>query len=425
MCELTKHPSFVDFDLDAFEGWLQKKKTGWIQWDQASRLRMVVYVMKTREYDTVYDIQNYDFKNTKIGDFNKAYYDKRFVAKDGLGKHQNMIISALEDAGIACDRAKFMIGSAGARRMLVKEYGAALERCPVYEVSNELVEKKNRFVEQLKTVPEIVGNIAELVVPTESVGKCGCVYVMTERATGRILYVGSTDDILTRVKGHKRAFDNPEYGCKHSTKLYNTLRSNYADFDAVDMRVITMCETGFEKLLESAIYKGLLKTGYDLLNSYKPTKYNVDHLSFIYQFIDTLSNTIMYVGSTNNFYKRVTKHQLYCYSPNLNEYTTECYKQMRKIDDQKWPDHVKIQPIEKCPIYVVRQREQHYMSKFHTIANGINTSIAEKTSETESARIDKNNDKRRTKVKCSICNKEINQSSLKRHIQLKHKPSAN
>ena len=82
MVNIADCATFRDFDLKQFEAWLEKKKTAFIPWDQESRLKMIIYVMKTRRYDTVYEIQNYDFKNTKIGDFNKVYYDKRFTAKD-------------------------------------------------------------------------------------------------------------------------------------------------------------------------------------------------------------------------------------------------------------------------------------------------------------------------------------------------------
>ena len=148
------------------------------------------------------------------------------------------------------------------------------------------------------------------------------------------------------------------------------------------------------------------------------------------------SVTEFYIGSSNNLYKRIIVHKSRC---NISKYNYKVYKFMR--DHGGW-NNWEIVVIKKLPNTNRQARfyiEQFYKNLYKPTLNSHDAIVDPEWQKNYDAnrpnkveRAEKNkihyaknkdifNAKRRVKVTCSQCDKEINKSNITRHIKTQHK----
>jgi hypothetical protein len=129
-------------------------------------------------------------------------------------------------------------------------------------------------------------------------------------------------------------------------------------------------------------------------------------------------NDQVYIGSTDNLKQRIDYHTYNCYNEKCKHYNIKLYRYIREND---------IEFTENCFIVVsellnvvgdeLRKIEQGYIDYYNSIKNGLNDRRAYQTKE---ERLTQVKEWRKKRVKCDICGKEMNQSSLTRHKKSKH-----
>ena len=229
----------------------------------------------------------------------------------------------------------------------------------MFEVSSETLQQYEQVKLQISQVPKHVQGGLQAIQIDEG-QKIGVVYVIWEKATKKIIYVGSSNDFAERCKNHHSDCFNANKKI-YNSKLYVFIRATYGNFDPLEISAVATCPIGFEVFLELA-YFNHLKEIITLMNDNLPTKYTIDFIGVIYVFWNVISNRVLYVGSTGRFASRRGEHHRHCYDPECKDYEENKYKLIRQIKEDSWPkDIVVIKPIERVPIYLMKQREQFYI----------------------------------------------------------------
>tara|TARA_R110000803_G_scaffold16717_1_gene45873 strand:- start:43 stop:468 length:426 start_codon:yes stop_codon:yes gene_type:complete len=122
-----------------------------------------------------------------------------------------------------------------------------------------------------------------------------------------------------------------------------------------------------------------------------------------------------YIGSTKDLHKRRIKHKHRCNNSNSSKYNYKVYQFIRENGGwENW--QIVVEYETKC--YDKWNRcllEQSYKDDFEPELNMVNA--LGKDMERRRIGINKNN---KNKANCTICDKEMNKSSINRHIKSQH-----
>lgn len=401
--------------IDEFEGWLRRrpKSKKSEKWDDDKRWDFDLYIMIKKEYKSITEIRKRDYIIEGIGDFTNVFFEYNH-------SHTAMNKALMEKKNVKIDE-EF--------RLSVKEIAKInkelVESAPLCKVSTEILQQYEQVKVQISQIPAHV-QCGLQAIQIDQREKIGVVYVIWEQLSRKIIYVGSSNDFSERRKNHPSDCFNPNKKI-YNSKLYLHIRGTYKTFDALEIVPIAVCPIGFEVFLELA-YFNHLKTIVTLMNDKLPTKYPIDLIGVIYVFLNLITNQVLYVGSTGRFPGRVGNHYYNCYhnTPENVEYDSEKYKKIREIKEDSWPKEiVQIKPIERVPIYLMKQREQFYMTKHNTIADGSNAQMSFATAEATEERKKKHYEdnvgpKLAEKVKCEKCGKELSRGYLPIHMRDYH-----
>ena len=395
---------------DEFEDWLRRRaaRKNKEKWDDDKRWDLNLYVMIKKEYSSVTEIRKRDYIIEGIGSFVSAFHDYK--------SHTVMNKALLEKNSVQIDE-EFRLS----QKEITKINKDLIESAPIFEMSSGILQQYEQVKLQISQVPKHVQGGLQAIQIDEG-QKIGVVYVIWEKATKKIIYVGSSNDFAERCKNHHSDCFNANKKI-YNSKLYVFIRATYGNFDPLEISAVATCPIGFEVFLELA-YFNHLKTIVTLMNDNLPTKYTIDWIGVIYVFLNVVTNQVLYVGSTGRFPRRAGEHYYMCYlhSPENVQYNSEKYKIIRQIKEDSWPkDIVSIKPIERVPIFLMKQREQFYMTKYNTIADGTNSHMsfatAEATEERKKNHYEKNvGPKLAERVKCEKCGKELSRGYLSIHI---------
>ena len=88
---------------------------------------------------------------------------------------------------------------------------------------------------------------------------------------------------------------------------------------------------------------------------------------FVYKIQHKTNPSLIYIGSTDNFEKRVINHKTDCYNKNCHEYNLKKYKIIRDCGGFDAFDIQIIDVLITEDKLVRRQLEQYYMDKFNSL----------------------------------------------------------
>mgnify|MGYP003651795776 CR=1 FL=1 len=137
-----------------------------------------------------------------------------------------------------------------------------------------------------------------------------------------------------------------------------------------------------------------------------------------------------YIGSTKNLHQRIISHKSHCNNSNSSKYNYKVYQFIR--ENGAW-ENWEIVVIKKIPNTNKEARyyiEQFYKNLYKPTLNTINAMGLDIEGKKEWQKNydkiyyienkDRFNANKRVKVKCPICDKEINKGNINRHIKRKH-----
>ena len=373
------------FDCKAFEDWNERTKGVKNKWCNNTRYSLICYIMKRFELSSVCEISIEHFK--MIGC--KAAFWSDGKDPQFQNKHSVMITQVLKERGIIVDDTKFKtVLSKEEKQELFKNVpiielspGYARDRCETLLIKSEL----NLIIEELLANP-FECELDEFTFSSD----WSIVYIAVVENDLKIIYVGSTLDLDERIKQHlfdthiidSESDENRGYKF-HSYLANNKLKVN----ENVFIIPVFKCPRGMERIIESDLYDKLKtaeETGgnVELQNMKRPMddNFNIDSLSTIYKFIDedVGIEDPMYVGSTNDFWRRKAQHKVDCFSKKSKN---KLHTYMRSVKEDSWAKNIKMIPIELVPFGMQYEREKMYIHKYDLIENGLNSADVHLTKE--------------------------------------------
>ena len=413
------------FHKDAFESWLKTDAPIGVQGDRArwtvdERFGLILWLMKHFGYERVDMIKDSDFrlKNNKVRNVFTSF-------REPFKKHSIMITETLHTKCIASTNVKFIVAMSPKEKLQLKNMLNSLQYHP--PTTQEANDAKN-VEDFISTVPTIVQrmrtDLMSCEVKVDDNVIMGVVYVIYIKQSLKPIYVGSTKDFKHRKQDHKT------YASSHDKQLHTFIKSNDLEYgDTIDFIAISKCPNGCEVFIEAAFYDLLTSSEhFDMQNGKKrpiAKQYTLSSsVAYVYIFVDeSRDNLIMYCGSTYNFHGRSLKHKddCYCKREGNKSSSYDIYKEIRRLNPNhsSWPEHIKIIPVERCPIYLRDQRERHYIQKHDLVNTGNNGMVPVVSTEDQNARLadkrERLNMERNGKGKCQFCFKEMNKSSVSRH----------
>ena len=297
------------FDKDKAEEWLKNKAPvgrNSRDWSVNERMLLTLWLMTHFGYTEAQMIKDYDFRqqNNKLGNFSRAFKSPTFK------KHKDMLIDTFNSKEILIDGNKFRVQT----NQIGKKNKEELELVPKFQPSEDILKEKIR-------VQSVIDNDVSNIVDTlqQNVYSCkvdfvkglirGAVYIIYEKLSKKIIYIGSSKHIYRRCMEHNYdCFD--ETSVNYVKELYEYVRDNQLTKDDIELIPICICAPGFELHLEAAFYDDIKnKKIFHLLNDNRPIKpeYTLDFFTTIYIMNDTRGNIVIYVGTSNKFHKRRTQ----------------------------------------------------------------------------------------------------------------------
>lgn len=411
------------FDKGAFESWLKTDAPIGVEgrtWNTDERFGLILWLMKHFGYERVDMIKDSDFrlKNNKVRNVFTSF-------REPFKKHSIMIKELLIAKCIAQMNFKFIVAMSPEEK---QKLNSMLNSQPSHKPTSHQANDAKRVEEFISTVPTIVQRMqTELMsceVHVDDNVIMGVVYVIYIKESLKPIYVGSTKDFTHRKQDHKT------YISSHDKQLHTFIKSNNLKYgETMDFMAIARCPNGCQVFIEAAFYDLLTSSDhFDIQNGKKrpiAKQYTLSSsVAYVYLFVDeSRNNLIMYCGSTYNFHCRSLKHKDDCYGQREGNKSKsyDIYKEIRTLNPShsSWPDHIKIIPVEKCPIYLRDQREHYYIQKHDLLNTGNNGMVPVVSTEDHNARLGKRreviNAERNGKAECKFCCKEMNKSSVKRH----------
>ena len=412
------------FDKGAFESWLRTDAPIGVEgrtWNTDERFGLILWLMKHFGYERVDMIRDYDFrlKNNKVRNVTTAFGSSHFK------KHSVMIMETLKANSIAPTNAKFTVAMSPEEKLKLNNM---LKLLPIHTPTADQNNEAKRVHEFISTVPIIVQRMQTDLISCEvhldDNVIMGVVYVIYMKVSLKPIYIGSTKNFK------KRKQDHASFITSHDKLLHTFIKSNHLKYgDTIDFMTIAKCPNGCEVFIEAAFYDMMMSSNhFEMQNGKKrpiAKQYTLSSSdAYVYTFVDeSRNNLIMYCGSTYDFHNRSQKHKDDCYSQRDSNKAKgyDIYKEIRTLNPihSSWPDHIKIIPVEKCPIYLRDQREHYYIQKHDLLNTGNNGIVPVVSTEDYNARLGKRreriNAERNGKGTCKFCKKEMNQSSIKRH----------
>ena len=408
-------------DVSKFEEWLSASRSEEQlddntkfsrKWDDEQRFRLILWIMITNKLETVFDINIKHFVTQRFGGLRASYRDYDCT-------HSKMIIEVLRNKGIVFEEDWLTQAEKTQQRNeyleSVTKYGVPVERFVGYHGAKLVIDH----------VPTLVANGLQPVSVSKD-DKIGCCYIVRDSTTKDVIYVGSSLEFHQRVKNHIRNCLMPRTKEHFQKPLYVFIRNTYKNFDKLEFVPVAIVPVGFEKLLEAEFYRHL-EHHHTLRNGVVPTINSIDDIGYIYVFKEITTNTVFYVGSTNNFYMRYRLHSSSCYNPNAGHESNKlAYLKIRSMDPSRtsWPDDlIRMEPIEAgVPVWLLKEREQHYIDLYKVdndtaCLNPVNavTSIDEKK--------EKRAAYKKIYVTCCVCGMRIGKGYLTSHQRERHSPN--
>tara|TARA_B100001287_G_scaffold274753_1_gene280782 strand:- start:40 stop:1389 length:1350 start_codon:yes stop_codon:yes gene_type:complete len=266
-------------------------------------------------------------------------------------------------------------------------------------------------------VNQLLENPKEAVINSESFDFKGVVYIVYSHTMKNIIYIGSTRRFNKRKNNHKSKFLKSD-----TTTTFAKFITDNDLLDDIEFIPVLTCEPGygFEVIMESELIKQCASL-FPLQNDSVPLVSGITMQTngVIYGLFLDGCQTPKYVGKSIKYYERVVKHMTNAYNVNNMEYDRKLYKCVRQHNDEHWPKNVNFKIIELAPIWMLDNRENHYMKMYkmkNTGWNSINNMSTQKDIEEEQLNHNKSNCQ--SNVVCPKCNKTIcNKYKLVSHIE--------
>tara|TARA_Y100000389_G_scaffold19370_1_gene16787 strand:+ start:941 stop:2698 length:1758 start_codon:yes stop_codon:yes gene_type:complete len=364
---------FKQYELEHYEEWFEN--TNIKIWTDDLRLKSMLYIMYTKKYIDVHEIENKDYVKMKVvSAFQKTYKTCR-----------NMIEKICEKYNIDMGNGEYKLSKHEIHEQRAKEID--FENAPIYEMNALQVEELNNIKKYISTIPTIVEKLktdmksCQLTFSDDSLQLLGVVYVIYKKSSCEILYVGSTKTFKNRKNQHISGFQNNNSNT-NDNKLFKYLKDNNLTFSDLEFMIVATsnAEYDFEIFIETAFYDNMKnKHGFNLQNGCRPLKqrYTLDSDSYIYNMINTTTDMLIYVGQTMNIFKRMSDHEnnYFCDNDDKKCSTTMSTKLKEMFPGEtKWPkDKLKFNLIEICPVFMLNQREMHYISVMNMLEDGLNS----------------------------------------------------
>ena len=199
----------------------------------------------------------------------------------------------------------------------------------------------------------------------------GVVYMVHCKTMNTIIYIGSSRRFDKRKVSHKSHYMKSEA----SSEFHKYVKDNNLLNDIQFIPIIT-CPGGygFEVHLESEFIKACA-CNFPLQNEGVPlvSGMTLDTHGVIYGLFNTngdCGGPPKYVGKSIKYYDRVVKHMTDAYNEKSEK---KLFQKIREIDSEQWPSCLEFRIIEKCPIWMLDNRENHYIKLYDMKNTGWNS----------------------------------------------------
>ena len=199
----------------------------------------------------------------------------------------------------------------------------------------------------------------------------GVVYMVYSHTMDTIIYIGSSRRFDKRKVMHKSHYMKSEA----SSEFHKYVKDNNLLNDIQFIPIIT-CPGGygFEVHLESEFIKACA-CNFPLQNEGVPLVSGVtlDTHGVIYGLFNTnedYGGPPKYVGKSIKYYDRVIKHMTDAYNEKSEK---KLFQKVREIDSEQWPSCLEFRIIEKAPIWMLDNRENHYIKLYDMKNTGWNS----------------------------------------------------
>lgn len=386
-CKLSLKANLEKFDKDVFQDWLLNKKKQ-TKWTSATRFKFIMWLKEVCGYEAFYQIVQPDFNKTRngLGDYSRIW-------NMNYEDHKKMIIDVVkENTGEELQYDLFIKSDWEIRKEIHDEHEELLKKSPLCPSSSDDVDKVEWTRTIINGVPALVARLLVALtlcgIAMDNSLSRGSIYIVFVKATLQIIYIGSSNFMRGRQQGHiSDSLRNSK------RRLSGYCNENDLKFgDDLDFLVVAQCDVGFEMFVEAAMYDELMKVNdlnlVNLQNGERPVRnlWTIDSLVTLYLIIDlNREKQEMYTGSTYCIHYRYSTHWTKMYGKSTTssteggdkKRTEKIYKEIMRINPDKWPDNVKMVPIEKCPVHLRAIRENYWIEHYDLIENGFNSIMAE------------------------------------------------